>query len=91
MQAIIPGLLEEIGTKFGKRPDLVLHAWPEIIGERLAPMTRALSFHGGVLQVKVNSSTLYSLLSGSEKAKMVEKLRKLFPSIEIKNILFKMG
>lgn len=91
IQSVLPAVLESIGSNFSTRPDLIMQSWKEIIGERLAPMTEAVSFQKGILHIKVKNSTLHSLLSGPEKGCVLEKLRKLFPSIEIKNILFKMG
>lgn len=87
----MPAVLSRISETFSDRPDLILAAWDEIIGERLAPMTKAVSFVDGVLTVKVKNSTLYSLLSNHDKPKLLEALRAKFPKIKIKTILFKIG
>jgi hypothetical protein len=73
-----------------ERPDLVLAAWPEVIGERLAKMTQATSFQDGVLMVKVNNSTLHSLLSQHDRQRVLNGLRQKFPRLQIKNIVFRM-
>lgn len=73
------------------RPDLILAAWPQIIGEKFASMTQALSYQEGVLTIKVKNSTLYSLLVQHEKARLLQDLRARFPTSGIKNITFRIG
>lgn len=88
---LLPAMLDEIAALHQDRPDLILAAWSEIIGEKLAPMTRPVSFEKGILMVKVNNSTLYSLLSQHERVRLLNAMRKKFPSVEIKNIYFRIG
>ncbi len=76
---------------FQDRPDLILLAWPEIIGEKLAPMTTAVSFVDGVLTVKVRNSSLYGLLVQHEKSRLLSVLQRKFPSVKIRNIVFRLG
>lgn len=87
----MPAVLGKITETFIDRPDLIFASWPDIIGERLAPMTEAVSFIDGVLTVKVKNSTLYSLLSKNDKPKLVQALKAKFPKIPIKTILFRIG
>lgn len=88
---LMPAVLGKISEVFADRPDLVLAAWPDVIGPRLAPMTQAVSFNDGVLTVKVKNSSLYSLLCQNDKDKLVWSLRAKFPNIKIKTILFRIG
>ncbi len=88
---LLPRVLNQIGALHRDRPDLIMAAWSEIIGETLAPMTKAVAFDKGVLTVKVNNSTLYSLLSQHERSRLLTALRNRFPSIDIKNIHFRVG
>jgi hypothetical protein len=88
---LLPKALGSIGALQRNRPDLIVAAWPEVIGEKLAAMTKAVSFDQGVLYVKVRNSTLYSLLSQHERGRLLKSLREKFPSIEIKNIHFRLG
>lgn len=83
--------LEKMGARFEKRPDLIIASWPELIGAKLAPMTRAVSFIDGVLTVKVKNSSLYSLLTQHEKPKLIKALQAKFPSVMIRNINFRVG
>ena len=73
------------------RPDLIVAAWPEILGEKLSPMAEAVAFADGVLQVKVKNATLYSLLVQHERIKLLGHLRRKFPKVEIRNIIFRIG
>ena len=91
LSQILPSALEKMGANFKMRPDLVLAAWPELIGEKLLPMTQAISFIDGILTVKVKNSSLYSLLTQHEKPKLIKALQAKFPSVMIRNIVFKLG
>lgn len=88
---LLPLVLDKIGEAYQDRPDLILAAWPDVIGAKLASMTKAVSFDRGVLVVKVKNSTLYSLLKQHDKEKVLHKLRGMFPKVEINNIYFQIG
>ena len=62
LSSLLPEWLAKASFRFQDRPDLILLAWAEIIGEKLSPMTTAVSFINGILTVKVKNSSLYSLL-----------------------------
>lgn len=83
--------LSKASSTFQDRPDLILLAWPEIIGEKLAPMTKAVSFVDGILTIKVSNSSLYSLLVQHEKPRLLGLLRRKFPSVKVQNIVFRFG
>lgn len=91
LRDLMPNVLGKITESFSDRPDLVLAAWPDIIGTHLAPMTQAVSFVDGILLVKVKNSSLYSLLSTREKGRLIQALKAKFPKVFIKTIFFKMG
>lgn len=88
---LLPRVLTQIHNVYQDRPDLILACWPEVIGPKLASMTQAVSFQDGILTVKVKNSTLYSLLSQHDKPRILNALRQKFPSIGIKNIVFRIG
>ncbi len=91
LKDMLSGYLRSFSEVQEKRPLLILEAWPEVIGERLAPMAKAVSFTDGVLTVKVNNASLYSLLMQHEKTKLLNAIREKFPSVEIKTITFRRG
>lgn len=91
MSELLPTVLADISEVYKERPDLILAAWPEVIGQRLANMTQAIAFSDGVLTVKVKNSTLHSLLSQNDKPRILNSLRQKFPRITIKNIMFRIG
>jgi hypothetical protein len=91
LKDLLPKVLGSIGAVHRDRPDLILAAWPQLIGEKLAAMTKAVSFENGMLTVKVSNSTLYSLLAQHERGRLLKSLREKFPSVEIKNINFRLG
>lgn len=91
VSAILPIVLSKVGEVYSHRPDLIIATWPEIIGPQLASMTQAVSFLDGVLVVKVKNSTLHSLLSQHDKPRILSILRKKFPRLDIKTIVFRIG
>jgi hypothetical protein len=88
---LLPKFLKQMQERFQERPDLILATWPQIIGEKHAAMTKAASFENGVLTVKVNNSTLYQLLVTYEKKRLLKSLKEKFCSVEIRDLLFRMG
>ena len=85
---LIPAMLERLGQRVEEGGDLILAAWPEIIGDKLQSMTEAVAFENKTLHVKVKNATLYSLLAQHEKGRLLEALRKRFPRAAIQNIVF---
>ncbi|MEI8365645.1 MAG: DUF721 domain-containing protein [Parachlamydiaceae bacterium] len=88
---LLTGVLSKLNSSCQERPEMVLEAWPAIIGSKLAGMTQATSFFEGVLTVKVRNSTLHSLLSCHDKSKILTALRQRFPKTRIQNIVFRIG
>ncbi len=91
MTDLLPRVLSKIGEVYQQRSDLILAMWPEVIGDKLAAMTQAVSFTDGVLVVKVKNSTLHSLLNQNEKLRILNLLRQKFPHNEIRNVCFRIG
>ncbi len=90
LNQLLPGVLARIGRIYQSRPDLILSAWPSVIGANLAAQTRATSFSEGVLFVSVKNSTLYSLLTQHDKPRIIQSLREKFPHTTIKTIVFRL-
>lgn len=91
IQGVLTNYLKGIKKSFDDRPDLILNAWPELVGASLAPMTQAISFLNGILTVQVSNSSLLSLLSQQEKPRLLNLLRGRFPGSHIQNIVFRIG
>ena len=88
---LLPAMLKSIDKNYKQQPDKIIKGWPEIVGEKMAPMAKAISFKEGVLFVKVSNSTLYSLLAQQERPRLLKKLKEKCPSVAIQNIVFRMG
>ena len=88
---ILPTVLRSLGDTYQRRGDLLLLAWPEVIGEKFAKMTHAVSFGNGTLRVRVANSTLLSLLTEHEKSRLVRELRERFPQAKVATIHFFIG
>ncbi len=91
VRQILSTVMSKMGKVYQDRPALILAAWPDVLGAKLAPMTEPLTFVNGVLTVKVKNSTLYSLLSQNDKPRILASLRQKFPNVEIRNIVFRIG
>ena len=91
IKTLLPNVLDNIEKKYKKNPINVMEIWPEIIGKKLSPMTKAVSLKDGVFVVKVKSSTLYSLLNNYEKQKLLEKLQNKISKDIVHKIVFKIG
>lgn len=89
--ALLSKVLSKLSDSCQTRPDLLLAAWPEIIGPKHAPMTQAISFYEGVLTVKVKNSTLHSLLSRHDKYRILTLIQQRFPNANIQNIVFRIA
>jgi hypothetical protein len=91
LRDILPLVLRSVEGVYYTKAERILDAWPSIIGSRLSSMTRAESFFDGVLTVRVKNSTLHSLLQQHDKSRLLAKLRKQFPGIYLKTIVFRIG
>lgn len=91
MSELLPQVLSSIGEVYHDRPDLILAAWPEVIGHHLASQTEAVSFLDGVLVVKVKNSPLYTLLSQYNKPQILSALKTRFPKVQFRNVFFRIG
>lgn len=91
INSMLPKVLLNIESKYKKNPLNLIGAWQKIIGEKLAPMTKIVSFDKGILIIKVKSSTLYSLLNNYEKEKLLKKMQNKFSKEIIHKLVFKNG
>jgi len=88
---LLPNILKRIGRSYSNRLDLIMLSWPEIIGPKLAKMTRVVAYENAVLLVCVSNSTLYSLLVQNYKPKILRDIKRCFPDLKIKDIKFKIS
>jgi len=87
----LPKILLDIEKDYLKNPNSIIEYWPKIIGKKLEPMTKVISFKNNILYILVKSSTLYSILTLNEKEKLLKLMQKKFSKDVIKNIIFKIG
>lgn len=88
---ILPDIIKDIDNSYQVKEIRVIKFWPQAIGAKLSPMTKALSFNNGILTVIVYNSTLYSLLCQHEKERLLKVLRNKFPKLSIQDLIFKVG
>lgn len=85
---LLPQALDDLRRKRKDDPGAIFLFWNELIGEKMAPLTEAVSFVNGVLTVKVKSSTLYTLLAVHERSRLLAKLQEKF---SVRNLVFRVG
>jgi hypothetical protein len=88
LSEILPESLREIRKKAGQGGEEIFRFWQELIGDKMSPLTEAVSFVDGVLTVKVKSASLYSLLCQHERARLLKRLQEKFP---IRSLVFRVG
>ena len=88
MSDLLPEIIVDLGRKIKDPREEIYQFWRDLMGEKMAPLTQPVSFVDGVLTVKVKSSTLYSLLAGPEKARLLRALQEKF---SIRNLVFRVG
>jgi hypothetical protein len=88
---LLAPILEQVENSSHDKPEELIKAWPEMVGDKIASMTQAVSYMEGTLLVKVQNSTLYSLLSLHEKPRLLKKMQETFPHLKVKKITFRMG
>lgn len=91
IQEFLPQILSTLSEKMSEKPYHILEAWPEVVGERIGKMSRAVNFDKGVLKVHVKNSTLFSLLVQHEKDRLLAEFQKRFPKVKFRDIFFKIG
>ena len=83
--------MNRIDRKFKEDHRGILDAWSKIAGPKISEMAKAVSFDSQVLIVKVESSTLLELLNLYEKKRLLGEMRRQFPKVPFKNIIFRIG
>jgi hypothetical protein len=91
--------LSDLTTKFFKKVnevrsqerDVLIEAWPTLVGAAIASKSQIVGFEEGVLRVNVSHSTVLSVLSSTEKPRLLGILQKRFPKITIRDISFRIG
>ena len=88
LSEILPETVKEIRKKAGQGGEEIFRFWQELIGDKMGPLTEAVSFVDGVLTVKVKSTALYSLLCQHERPRLLRGLQEKFP---VRGLVFRIG
>ena len=75
--SIVPRLLRDLGLEQGLLGFRAIQEWPDVVGERIARRTRAVSFENGVLRVEVEGSAWRFELGFLERRLLLELERRL--------------
>lgn len=91
LSEIMPAVAQKIRKIDSNRGDLILASWSHMVPPQFSKMTCAKSFRDGVLHVSVRHSSLLSLFMHHEKDRLLTKLKKRFPKVQIEDIRFRIG
>ena len=83
--------LASIDQKEGSALSQIKLAWPQLVGAVIASKSSVIDLQEGVLWVQVSQSTVLSVLSSTEKPRLLRILQKRFPKISIRDISFRIG
>ena len=87
VDAVLSGLLEKHGVRRQVERMSVIELWPEIVGEKLAEVTRAKGLDDATLFVEVrNSSWLMEL--NMMKADFLERVNERIREVPLERIVF---
>jgi len=75
--SIVPRLLRDLGLEQGLLGFRAIQEWPDVVGERIARRTRAVSFERGMLRVEVEGSAWACELGFLERRLGARAVRKL--------------
>ena len=75
--SIVPRLLRDLGLEQGLLGFRAVQEWADVVGERIARRTRAVSFERGVLRVEVEGSAWSYELGFLERRLLLELERRL--------------
>jgi len=89
LRDLMPGLLERFGLASGVAGWRAVHEWSEVVGERVARRTRAVSFEKGVLLVEVEGSAWLQEL-GFLKRELIGQLNRHLGSNQVRQLRFVM-
>ena len=84
---ILPIVLKAAGLEERLKGAGAISLWPEVVGDKVASVTRAVKLEKGVLHVQVGHSAWMQELHFMEK-KLVRELNARVPEAEIKRIRF---
>lgn len=89
LKDLLPDVLKGIERRAGSDERDVLLVWAELMGPKMAPLTKAISLNEGVLIVEVKSTTLYSCLCQYERGRLLKSLQEKCPNAGIVNLHFR--
>jgi predicted nucleic acid-binding Zn ribbon protein len=87
VDSVLTSLLERYGVREQVERMEVLELWPEIVGEKLAAVTRARGVDDGVLIVEVRNSAWLMELN-MMKGTFLERVNERFADVPMDRIVF---
>jgi predicted nucleic acid-binding Zn ribbon protein len=85
--SIVPRLLRDLGLEQGLLGFRAVQEWPDVVGDRIARRTRAVSFERGALRVEVEGSAWAYELGFLERRLLLELERRLGARV-VRKLLF---
>lgn len=90
VDSVLTDVLERYGVREQVERMGVLELWPQIVGERLAEVTRARAVNDGALIVEVRNSAWLMELN-MMKSDFLERVNERFADVPMERIVFVQG
>ena len=91
LDSMLPEMLNQITKQFEESTVVIQKVWSEIVGLKVAELTRVTAYKRGVVFIQVKNATLMSILSSQEKARLMQNLKGKLPNIQFTNLVFQFG
>jgi len=88
---LLAKIMERAGLENRCTEEELAEPWKLAVGEFLAAHSKPVALTDGILHVAVLQPSVRFMLQGSQKAKILAKLRGKFPAREIKDVRFRLG
>lgn len=88
---LLPKVFGKIKRAQGENPQEIFAAWRAVVGPKLAPLAKAVSFKEGRLLVIVSNPSVNHILTMQSHIRLLSAMRNALPSVRIETIVFRMG
>lgn len=78
LDLLVSRWLRAFDKRVSDSPEKAFAAWDAVVGLKISALARPLTFSEGILTVRVQNSTLMSLLAGTERKQILQRLRRQY-------------
>jgi Protein of unknown function (DUF721). len=87
LSSLLPNVVKHLNHETADLQQAMILAWPNLVGERIATMTKILKVDYGTITVAVSNPSLHQVLR-TEKPKLLKAIQARLPQLKCHNIVF---